>query len=197
MNPWFGRYIGHLETIGGLREGYRPDTGALAELRSAARGGPFEIRALRHVVPYLSDDRPATARDTKVALIVGHLFASHPPEGIQASAGRSVGRLLGLVDAKMLNRSGAMPDPKRPTALERHLQTLVAAPLDQLSAKLRGSFARIASEGVAPTSGDYAQLLSDLTYWDSPERRVQYRWVGQFYVARSVETKSEEGEAHE
>lgn len=197
MTPWYDGYLGHLELIAGNRGGRRPDTGALAELRSAARGVAFETRALRHVVPYLSADGPPREWETQVALLVGHLYATYPPESGSGEARRSVGRLLGLADRESLSKAGGVPDNAQPTPLERHLHVLVATSFEQLSSKLRGSFTRVVRQHIIPTTGDYAKLLDDLGYWRLSERKVQYRWVHDFYTTRTVGSKTQGGERNE
>ena len=192
---WYGAYLGHLRYIGGL-VGKRDDTldlGALAELRASARGGAFVIRALRHIVPYLREDEPYHDHKTRVGLIVGQLFAAHRPEhsgpvtdAERIDGRRSVGRLLGTADGVQGIAGQSDESHSAPTALERHLQTVVASDFQQLGTRLRGTFARLKAAGVTPVADDYAALLEDLTYWNGTEKRVQYRWVRDFYTTRYV-----------
>lgn len=194
MTTWYGAYLNHLEVLAGMRGSGRVDSGALAELRSAARGGAFEIRALRHVVPLLAEKSPPRDRETRIALLVGQIYASHPPDGASEGRKRSVGRLLGIADRESIGKTAATPDNCQPTPLERHLQIVITTSLDQLATKLRGSFARIGSEGVTLRTDDYAQLFNDLWYWSHPNRNVQYRWVRDFYAARIVDIANQEGD---
>jgi CRISPR type I-E-associated protein CasB/Cse2 len=193
-NVWYGAYLTHLTALAGLSERDRPDSGALAELRAAARGRPFETKALRHVVPHLSEGPGSLDRRLRIGLIVGSLFASHIPVDYGDRYGRSIGRFLGAVDTEP-KRIEARSAPA-PTALERHLQILVASGMDRLPSRLRGSLARLESSGVRLLVSDYGQLIRDLYSWDHREKRVQYRWVRDFYLARQ-RTTAFQGEDHE
>ena len=187
---WYGPYLGHLKSLAGFfgKNKGRPDLQALAELRAAARGGSFEIRALRHIVPHLGEDDPYRDHHVRVGLIVGQLFAACRPDDSETdpeatSGGRSMGRLLGEADGSPSTESG---EGGRHTlsAMERHLQTVAAADFDQLGPRLRGTLARLKQSRVSPGMADYRRLFRDLTHWNSEKKKVQYAWVKDFYSAR-------------
>ena len=191
---WYNSYLGHLCYLAGIStKSGKPDLGALAELRSSARGGVFEIRALRHVAPYLEEDDTYYTAHVRVGMLVGQLFAAYRPDSPASETDskskgrrwRSIGRLLGEARKAENDRPAetADSDKGKPalTALERHLHTVVATDFDRLGPRLRGTLARLKQAGVALELADYGQLLNDLGKWTLPDKHIQYRWVSDFY----------------
>ena len=199
---WYNSYLGYLCYLAGIgTKSGKPDLGALAELRSSARGGAFEMRALRHVAPYLEEDDTYYHAHVRVGMLVGQLFAAYRPDSPASETDskskdrrwRSIGRLLGEArkaeNETRNKKTGDTPaetadggEGKRAlTALERHLHTVVATDFDRLGPRLRGTLARLKQAGVALELADYSQLLSDLGKWTLPDKHIQYRWVSDFY----------------
>ena len=189
-------YLNHLCRLAGIdTKPGKPDLGALAELRNSARGAAFEIRALRHIVPYLEQNDTYHRDHVRVAMLVGQLFAAYRPDSPTPETDsedkvqyRSLGWLLGEAEAREKNsgNSSAGTDStgegkRNPTALERHLYTVVAADFDRLGPRLRGTLARLKKEHITPKIADYGQLLNDLDQWMLPKKDVQYNWVKDFY----------------
>jgi len=63
-------------------------------------------------------------------------------------------------------------------SIERRFLALLEADRDALSHHLRQIVALLASRGITPS---WSQLLSDLNWWDDPDRRVQQRWARSYY----------------
>lgn len=195
---WYSNYLNHLCRLAGVgTKPGKPDLGALAELRNSARGAAFEIRALRHITPYLEEDDKYHRAHVRVAMLVGQLFAAYRPdsptpetnsEDKAAYRSRSMGWLLGEAEARE-KKSGSSSSgtestgegKRNPTALERHLYTVVAADFDRLGPRLRGTLARLKKEHITPEIADYGRLLNDLDQWMLPKKDVQYNWVKDFY----------------
>ena len=195
---WYSSYLNHLCRLAGIgTKPGKPDLGALAELRNSARGAAFEIRALRHITPYLEEDDKYHRAHVRVAMLVGQLFAAYRPDSPTPETdsedkvqyrSRSLGRLLGEAEARE-KKSGSSSSgtestgegKRNPTALERHLYTVVAADFDRLGPRLRGTLARLKKEHITPKIADYGRLLNDLDQWMLPKKNVQYNWVKDFY----------------
>lgn len=195
---WYSSYLNHLCRLAGIDiQSGKPNLGALAELRNSARGDAFEIRALRHIAPYLEEDDTYHRIHMRVAILVGQLFAAYRPDSPTSETdseenlqyrSRSLGWLLGEAEArnkKSGSSSSGTDSPgegkRNPTALERHLYTVVAADFDRLGPRLRGTLARLKKEHITPEIADYACLLHDLDQWMLPRRSIQYNWVKDFY----------------
>ena len=195
---WYSSYLNHLCHLAGIgTKPGKPDLGALAELRNSARGDVFKIRALRHITPYLEEDDEYYHNHVEVAVLVGQLFAAYRPDSPTSETdsedkvpyrSRSLGWLLGEAEArnKKSGNSSSGTDStgegkRNPTALERHLYTVVAADFDQLGPRLRGTIARLKKEHITPKIADYGRLLNDLDQWMLPKKNVQYNWVKDFY----------------
>lgn len=205
----YSRYLGYLCHLAGIdTKPGKADLGALAELRNSARGAAFEIRALRHIVPYLEQDDTYHRAHVRVAMLVGQLFAAYRPdsptpetnsEDKAAYRSRSIGWLLGEAEAreKKSGNSSAGIDStgkgkRNPTALERHLYTVVAADFDRLGPRLRGTLARLKQAGVTLEVDDYRHLLDDLDKWKLPGKSIQYRWISDFYRNKPRELQTGE-----
>ena len=206
---WYSRYLGYLCYLAGIgTKPGKPDFGALAELRNSARGDAFEIRALRHIVPYLEEDDTYHRAHVRVAMLVGQLFAAYRPDGptpetnseenIQYRS-RSLGWLLGDAEArnkKSGNSSVGIDNTSEgkhnPTALERHLYTVVAADFDRLGSRLRGALGRLKQAGVTLEVDDYRRLLDELDKWKLPGKNIQYRWISDFYRNKPRELQTGE-----
>ena len=209
QKPWHGRYLGYLCHLAGIgTTPGKPNLGALAELRNSARGDAFEIRALRHIVPYLEEDDKYHRAHVRVAMLVGQLFAAYRPDSPTPATDsedeaqyrpKSLGWLLGEAEARN-KKSGDFSTgtdntgegKRNPTALERHLYTLVAADFDRLGSRLRGALARLKQAGVALEIGDYRRSLDDLDKWKLPEKNIQYRWISDFYRNKPRELQTGE-----
>lgn len=195
---WYSSYLNHLCRLAGVgTKPGKPDLGALAELRNSVRGDAFEIRALRHITPYLEEDDKYHRAHVRVAMLVGQLFAAYRPDSPTPEANsedkvqdrpKSLGWLLGEAEVRN-KKSGDFSTgtdntgegKRNPTALERHLYTVVAADFDRLGHRLRGTLARLKQAKVNLKIADYACLLHDLDQWMLPKKNVQYNWVKDFY----------------
>ena len=206
---WYSSYLNHLCRLAGVgTKPGKPDLGALAELRNSARGAAFEIRALRHITPYFEEDDKYHRAHVRVAMLVGQLFAAYRPDSPTPETNsedkaqyrsRSLGWLLGEAEARN-KKSSDFSDgadntgegKRNPTALERHLYTLVAADFDRLGSRLRGALARLKQAGVMLEIGDYRRLLDDLDKWKLPGKNIQYRWISDFYRNKPRELQTGE-----
>lgn len=199
---WHHRFMGHLAAMqpryDKTRERRLGDSGAFAELRSAARGGAFVFRAYPHVVPFIPEHqvRLVTERRIEIAVLVAQLYATHRPTREtddqnaedetthrQRNSYRTVGELLGLADAA--NRNDELSsEPKNETPFERTLKTTIAADRETLDRQLRQALVRIRGQKVELLHGDFVQLCRDLDKWEQHNYPTQKRWVRDFYRAR-------------
>jgi CRISPR system Cascade subunit CasB len=157
----FVKYLGSLVT--------QADRQALAELRSGLSGEPGRLfHMYRYVGRFLTEGE--TAWNEQRFLIVASLFALY----YQGPAAVSDPQHLGFgTSFRQLYEA-----TERRPSVERRFLSLIACHPDSLPDHLRHAITLMRSEAVAV---DFAQLLSDLSYWSHQEQWVQRRWARQFF----------------
>ncbi len=147
----------------------RDDRAALAVLRRAAAADPGALSdAFPHVLPWVPE-RARHSRGEDSYFLVASLFAIHPEHGGGGNFGASMWRIA---------TDGS--DEPSPSADLRFRRILEAARED-LAAPLRQAV-RLAASRSVPVPVDYHRLLSDLLWWDHPERTVQRAWARAYWT---------------
>lgn len=189
-----GKQLAFANWLEGLTD--QGDRGTLAALR---RGLMLEEEHLfelfGHIPPQLlAGLRP---REERVFLMVSALYAYHPKsfsENELAVRRRNLGESLRLLAmTKVQQNAGVSEDEDLiPESLKRRVNALLGAPSVDLFGHLRQVISLLKSEEIPV---DWALLLRDLQWWDSPDRHVQWQWSRSFYVGHESEHQSEsEGE---
>lgn len=186
------------------------DAGALARLRRSLAFEPpgSYAPAFRYVEPFTGD---AGSSQRAAMYLVAGLYAlearSHPAGGNASPPSGDDDTVLtdgdaGLADTERVPSAPDAASPHRATnlgatlgtlwrsreaslkgsgqSIERRFTSLLDADEGQLSHRLRQMVTLLLSEGAARI--DWAELLNDLTYWNSRERYVQRRWARAFYA---------------
>ena len=144
-------------TLAALRRGLGKPPGSAGEMH------PF-------VIPRLPKSTgPGWNWEQECCFIVASLFAWHPEN---LDAGAPWERNFGA-SAKELGLK-----PGRLEGVERRFVALLNAESVDVPDHLRTMVGLLKTEAVRV---DWEQLLSDLTRWDDPERRVQIRWAKAFW----------------
>lgn len=165
-NDWRESYVLHLQ---GLYQ--NKDRAALAALRAGLRGRPEDnFQAARYVYPWLPPE--LYEQGVKNAFLIGALYALHPLPGGSGSLGASVGRMK-----------------SKSSSIEKRMLALVDADRRALGTHLRHMVALLKSADIPI---DWLKLLKDVSSWSNPERRVQRKWVRDFYT--DLETKEDKKE---
>jgi CRISPR system Cascade subunit CasB len=157
--------------LAGLAEA--EDRAALAALRRGLGKSPGEAAELYpYVVRWVPD---GAGEDEEAAYyLIASLFALHPapwPEDGSPSWRRNLGASLARLAA----------EPDRQEAVERRFVALLNAHRDDLSNHLRRVVGLLKAAKAAEIPVDWAQLLTDVRWWDGSERRVQRRWARAFW----------------
>lgn len=146
---------------------------ALAALRRGLGKPPGEAAEMfPYVVPWVPDHPNEWEEETYY--LVASLFALHPLPWPEGDATPASSRTFGASMAKLI----ATPD--RLDAVERRFVALLNAHREDLSDHLRRNVALLKA---AEIPVDWAQLLTDLLWWDHAQRRVQRRWARSFWTA--------------
>jgi CRISPR system Cascade subunit CasB len=163
------RFVGFLES---LRD--NEDRGALAALRRGLGKPPGTVPAMHPlVVPRLPPG--ANRREEDLYYLVASLFAYHDQPRAQGNLGVSFRRVK---------------DAAERDSTERRFVALLNCHRDDLPGHLRQVVGLAKSKDVPV---DYRQLLTDLRYWDHPDRFVQRNWADGFWGA-SEEAAAEQGQ---
>jgi CRISPR system Cascade subunit CasB len=157
----FVNYLGSLVTQGNRQ--------ALAELRRGLSGEPGRLLLVyRYVGRFLAEGE--TGWSEQRFLLVASLFALYHQSSEVVSGPAQLG--FGTSFRQLYEATERRP------SVERRFLSLIACHPDSLSDHLRHAITLMRSEAVAL---DFAQLLSDLSYWSHQEQRVQRRWARQFF----------------
>ncbi len=141
------------------------DRGALAALRRGLGHPPGTVPAMfPYVEPYLGAS-PTRSRE-EASYLVAALFASHPSnwaheDPLATNLGASLARI-----------------PGRNDSIEKRFQALLACRREDLPDHLRHAVSLVRAHDIPV---DWAQLLRDIQYWDSENRRVQRAWARAFW----------------
>jgi len=177
------RFVDHLVafTLPSTRDG----RAALAALRRGL-GKPPGTAA--EMFPFVAEYAPdGTNWNSDRFYLVASLFGSHPvnwdydgKDDCRSNLGASLRRA---------NRESG--------GVEAALVSLLNSSQDELADRLRHSVALCAAAQPAPVPVDWAQLLHDLRWWDSPRRDAHRRWATAFWRPRNqsedeTDTKTEE-----
>lgn len=112
------------------------------------------------------------------------MFAAYPPRtGAETAEGASLGQAL----RQLVQRTGGREEVEH--RVESRLLQVLNARRETLDTHLRGIASLLHSEGIAL---DPARLAHDLTFWNSPHRRVQRRWAREFWRAEPTRDETEE-----
>jgi len=179
-NDSIDRFIGRLETLGGLSPGSNTDRRALAALRRSLAMWPAPPPdAVRVVAPFLPEQ--ATGWRETVHYLVAGLFALHPciPRK-ETERARSFGWAL---------HEAASSDPAQ--GPERRLLALLGCKSEDLPHHLRHAVSYLCSKKVPV---EYRRLMQDLWWWDRGDGRVQRQWGRDFWASPSKENQQESGE---
>ncbi|MBO1437421.1 type I-E CRISPR-associated protein Cse2/CasB [Meiothermus sp. CFH 77666] len=162
---------------------WKLDRKAFAHLRRSLRDEPGHyIGAIPYVEPFTLGDTPSWVR--QMYYLVAGLFAyvERPlePSGsarkpLEQNLGESMARLYVLKE--------------RSPSIERRFIRLLDADHEQLPSRLRQTVTLLKSNDI-PIG--WEQLLDDLGYWRSEQRRVQHRWARSFYQRAERETQPQE-----
>ena len=164
-------FIEYLENLVSNR-----DRGAIANLRRGLRKSPGTIPQMdRHVLKFLPED--IGERQEEPYYLVASLFALwHQGRDSTESAAGNLGRSLRV----LVEQEG---DPNRRDNIEKGIEKRLVALLnchrDDLPEHLRQIISLLKSNEV---SVDWAQLLSDIKYWDRDDRPVQKAWARGFWI---------------
>jgi CRISPR system Cascade subunit CasB len=115
---------------------------------------------------------PERARQTRGEdsyFLVASLFAIHPEHAAAGNFGGSMWRIA--------TDGGNEPSPSADLRFRRILE----AEREDLAAHLRQAV-RLAATRSTPVAIDYHRLLSDLLWWEHPERRVQRAWARAYWT---------------
>jgi CRISPR system Cascade subunit CasB len=138
------------------------DKAALAALlRGLGKPPGAAPEMLRWLSPWT---RSLGLREAGIRLQVASLFALHPSHVTQGNVGSTCAALREL--------HGASP------SLEQRFVALLNCRIEALSGHLRRLIGLAEQAGIAV---NWAQLLTDLRYWDHPERFVQLAWAHAFW----------------
>jgi len=168
-------FVNHLGSL--VAQGNRQ---ALAELRRGLSGDPGQLlRVYRYVGRFLAEGE--TGWNEQRFLLVASLFALYHQgsESLTKSPQFSFGASF---------RQLYEGTERRPS-VERRFLSLIACHPDSLQDHLRHAITLMRSEGVAV---DFAQLLSDLSYWNHQEQWVQRRWARQFFRSEEMATPEQQ-----
>ena len=146
----------------------REDRGALAALRRGLQGPPGrEPGMYKYVVPWIGDNWPRWREDAHY--LVAALFASHPVNWPRNNAHGH--NNLGASFARVV-----APDALE--SVERRFTALLSTRREDLWVQLRHAVGLLKSKDVPV---DWVQLLDDLRWWESEDRRVQRSWARAFW----------------
>jgi CRISPR system Cascade subunit CasB len=162
----FVKYLGSL-----VRQGNRK---ALAELRRGLSGEPGRLlRVYRYVGRFLAEGE--TGWNEQRFLLVATLFALYHQGSEAVSDPAQLG--FGISFRHLYEATERRP------SVERRFLSLIACHPDSLPDHLRHAITLMRSEAVAVC---FAQLLSDLSYWNHQDQWVQRRWARQFFHSEDL-----------
>jgi len=149
---------------------------ALAELRRGANFHPgSRLPMVRHIARFLGD-RPDSWPD-ECFYMVAALFAIHQAPVLTASYEHLKDRGLGAALDAMLNKSDSRLSHDN---MEARLLALVNSGPATLPVHLRQAISLLSS---AEVPLDWDMLLQDILDWRNMRRKVQDRWLREFYGA--------------
>jgi CRISPR system Cascade subunit CasB len=149
----------------------REDRGALSELRRSLVS-ENDILALRHVLPWFRGE--VSSRRQSAAVLLAGLFALHHSLHPERTTGPNFGHSIGRVWREQ---------DRRPSTEQRFV-TLLNAHSEDLPYYLRQAVSLVGSHEIPV---DWAQLYSDLCYWNHTGRSVQLKWARAFWGAPEEE----------
>jgi len=162
--------VGYLK---GMAE--REDRGKLAALRRGLGKPPGTVPEMFPLLVPWTHTLPQYQAD--LYYLVAALFASHP----MAADEGNFGDACAWTHRKIRADRGMSPADDEVDSLERRFVALLNAHADELSEHLRHAVALAAGQEVPI---NWAQLLSDLRYWDHPDRFIQRRWANSYWGGR-------------
>ena len=166
-------FVEYLESL--VTQGNRQ---ALAELRRGLSGDPSQqLRVYRYVGRFLIERE--TGWNEQRFLLIASLFALYHQGAETVSRSPQLG--FGSSFRQLHEATERRP------SVELRFLSLIACHPDSLPDHLRHAITLMRSVG---TAVDFAQLLSDLSYWNHPDQWVQRRWARQFF--RSEESANPE-----
>lgn len=167
------RVPGFIEYLCDLAKPESSNRAALAALRRGLGKSPGEAAEMfPYVVPWVPND-PKEWEEAPYYLVAS-LFALHPLPWPESDATSASSRTFGASMAKLI----ATPD--RLDAVERRFVALLNAHPEDIGDHLRRNVALLKAADIPV---DWAQLLTDLLWWDHPQRRVQRRWARSFWTS--------------
>lgn len=163
---------------------FQGDPRAYALIRNSIRGDGFILGALPYIIPSLPSTRNGTALYIDEALLIAQLYCLYAP-----TAGNQEGDADGdeelkwrqSVGFKLRKLQNSTEESGHPTSSERLLRTLIHADLDILAKRLRGAIQQISKSKYPMRYIDFLQLAYDIAFWDSEDKRVQKRWISDYY----------------
>ncbi len=136
---------------------------ALAQLRRGLGKPPGSVpQTYPYVVPWIQG---ISETESKAFFLVSSLFAMHPETANDGT--------LGITFFSIWKDAGQSP------SIEKRFVQLLNSNVDELPGRLRHAVSLAASKKVPV---NYAQLLSDLRYWNNENRWVQQKWAKQFWT---------------
>lgn len=156
-NERIKKFIGHLRKLGAENS---PDRGALAELRSGLGKKPGSAaRMHKHVVPYLGESK---SHDDKWFYIVGALYGANPAY----DENRTIGTCFKTLSSKS-------------DSISARFVALLESHSEDIHKHLAYAVGLFKSNKLGL---NYYKLLSDLIWWDHPDRNTQNKWARDFYA---------------
>jgi CRISPR system Cascade subunit CasB len=158
-----------VKRLEGLKES--KDRAALAKLRRGLGKKMGTPEMYPYIVPFLSSNE----WQHENYFLIASLFAFHPEPSPR-------GWTMGTVFRHIAEGSES-------ESVEKRFIHLMSADAEDIGEYLRHAISLAKSKRVGV---DYHQLLSDLNFWDHPDRFVQLRWAKDFWGTTTP--KNEKGE---